>query len=137
MSQTQTKDAFSALRGHKYVSLTTYRKSGNAVPTPVWFAVAEDSSKLYAWTRAHSGKVKRIRNNPNVELAPCTIRGKVVGPTIEAVARILPAQEQPLAERAFRRKYGWQMRYSNLIDKLRGHKRVYLEIVPQKKKRQA
>jgi hypothetical protein len=66
------------IQGHKYLLLTTFRKAGTAVPTPIWFA--EDNDKLYVKTRADSGKTKRIRNNPQVRVAPCTIRGKVTGP---------------------------------------------------------
>ena len=61
------------LEGHKNINLTTFRKSGNEVPTPVWFVVLE--GKLYVRTEASSGKVKRIRNNGRVEPAPSTVRG--------------------------------------------------------------
>ena len=56
------------IQGQKYICLKTFRKSGVAVNTPVWFA--EHDSKLYAKTRIGSGKSKRIRNNPNVLVAP-------------------------------------------------------------------
>lgn len=131
MSQTQANNAFTVLQGHKYMSLTTFRKSGKAVPPPIWFA--EENGKLYVRTGAHSGKVKRIRNNPQVQLAPCTVRGKIVGPTIEAVVRILPGDEEALAIRALRRKY-YLARIGMFLSKLRfwgkGKKRVYLEIMP-------
>jgi Pyridoxamine 5'-phosphate oxidase len=78
-------------KGHKYLQLTTFRKDGTFVPTPVWFA--EDNDKLYAKTRATSGKTKRIRNNPQARVAPCTIRGTVTGPEFPASARILPPEE--------------------------------------------
>lgn len=131
MSRTQAHDVFAVRQGHKYMSLTTFRKSGKAVPTPVLFA--EDNGKLYVSTRAHSGKVKRIRNNPQVQLAPCTARGKIVGQTIEAVTRILPSDEEALVIRALRYKY-FRVRVSMFLSKLRfwgkGKKRVYLEIMP-------
>ena len=65
-------------QGQKYLSLTSFRKSGVPVRTPVWFAEAE--GKLYLFTNPKSGKAKRIRNNPRVLIAPCTMRGKVTGP---------------------------------------------------------
>ena len=71
------------ISGQKYVCLTTFRKSGIGVVTPVWFA--ERDNKLYVKTRIESGKSKRIRNNPSVRVAPCTIRGKIT-------ARNLPAE---------------------------------------------
>jgi hypothetical protein len=55
------------IRGQKYISLATFRKSGQAVNTPVWFA--EYDEKLYVMTRSDSGKYKRIRNNPQVRIA--------------------------------------------------------------------
>ena len=72
-----------AIAGQKYISLTTFRKNGVGVSTPVWFG--EDGDKLYVMTRSDMGKAKRIRNNPRVRVAPCTIRGKVTGPEFEAL----------------------------------------------------
>lgn len=97
----------SAISGQKYISLTTFRKSGVAVATPVWFG--EDGDKLYVMTRSDMGKTKRIRNNPSVRVAPCTIRGKVTGPEFEASARILPQEEHTRARQAIHRKY-WAAR---------------------------
>lgn len=91
------------IRGQKYISLTTFRKSGVGIPTPVWFG--ESNEKLYVMTRGTMGKTKRIRNNPKVKVAPCTIRGKVTGPEFNAVARILPTQDGPAARNAINRKY--------------------------------
>jgi len=54
----------SAIHGQKYISLTTFRKNGTPVATPVWFG--EDGDKLYVMTRSDLGKAKRIRNNPQV-----------------------------------------------------------------------
>ena len=70
------------IRGQKYISLTTLRKTGVGVATPVWFG--EEDGKLYVMTRSDMGKTKRIRNNPQVRVAPCTIRGKVTGPEFPA-----------------------------------------------------
>jgi uncharacterized protein len=96
-----------AIHGQKYISLTTFRKNGAAVATPVWFG--EDGGKLYVMTRSDMGKVKRIRNNPVVKIAPCTIRGKVTGPEFAAQARILPQPEHDRARRSINRKY-WMAR---------------------------
>ena len=83
------------ISGQKYISLTTFRKSGVGVPTPVWFG--EEGDKLYVMTASKSGKFKRIRNNPQVRVAPCTIRGKVTGPEFAATVEILPAAEHARA----------------------------------------
>ena len=95
------------IAGQKYISLKTFRKSGAGVATPVWFG--EDSDKLYVMTRSDMGKTKRIRNNPQVRVAACTIRGTVIGAEFAATARILPPGEHARARRAINRKY-WAAR---------------------------
>ena len=97
----------SAIHGQKYISLTTFRKTGVGVSTPVWFGEAD--GKLYVMTRSDMGKSKRIRNNPQVNVAPCTIRGKVMGPEFAATARILPPEEHKHARTTINRKY-WMAR---------------------------
>lgn len=97
----------SAIHAQKYISLTTFRKTGTAVPTPVWFG--EQDGHLYVMTRGDMGKTKRIRNNPHVKVAPCTIRGKVTGPEFAATARILPPEEHANARQTINRKY-WMAR---------------------------
>jgi len=96
-----------AIQGQKYISLKTFRKSGVGVATPVWFG--EQDGKLYVMTRSDMGKTKRIRNNPQVHVAPCTIRGKVTGAEFAATARILPPEEHARARQAINRKY-WMAR---------------------------
>jgi len=97
----------STIEGQKYISLTTFRKSGVAVATPVWFG--EEGDRLFVMTRSDMGKTKRIRNNPAVKVAPCTIRGRVTGAEFAATARILPAEEPGSARAAINRKY-WAAR---------------------------
>jgi hypothetical protein len=96
-----------AIPDEKYISLGTYRKTGDKVATPVWFG--EDGDKLYVMTRSDMGKTKRIRNNPQVTVAPCTIRGKVTGAEFAARVRILPAEEHARARQAINHKY-WMAR---------------------------
>jgi PPOX class probable F420-dependent enzyme len=93
----------SAIHNQKYISLTTFRKTGVAVPTPVWFG--EEDDKLYVMTRSDMGKTKRVRNNPQVRVAPCTIRGKITGPEFAATARLLPPEDWPKARKTITRKY--------------------------------
>jgi len=97
----------SEIRGQKYISLTTFRKNGAKIATPVWFG--EDGDKLYVMTRSDMGKTKRIRNNSQVRVAPCSIRGKVTGPEYSASARVLPPEEHAHARQAINRKY-WMAR---------------------------
>jgi PPOX class probable F420-dependent enzyme len=104
----------SELRGHKYISLATFRKTGVAILTPVWFA--EEDGKLYVFTNPNSGKVKRIRNNPEVRVAPSTIRGRIIGPEFPARARVMASEEFSHARQLLRRKY-WLMRVPFLWSK--------------------
>ena len=71
--------AFDALRGHKYALLVTFRRDGTPVPTPVWFGIGADGN-VYVESFVEAGKLKRLRNDPRAVLAPCTVRGKPVGP---------------------------------------------------------
>jgi len=134
IAPTRESNAFNLLKQHKCISLTTYRKSGKPVSTPVWFAL--ENNRLYVATEERSGKVKRIRNNPNVQVAPSTQRGKPVGPAIEGVARILPADHKEQVRAALKRRYGWQVSIGRFIDKISGKKRdCCLEITPAERKK--
>ncbi|MFF9979366.1 PPOX class F420-dependent oxidoreductase [Streptomyces erythrochromogenes] len=92
----------------RYVSLTTFRKDGTPVATPVW-AVA-DGGELYVWTRSDSWKVKRIRNDGRVTAAACDVRGRLDEgtPVIEGQARLLDEEGLRRVRRLMSRKYTWQ-----------------------------
>ena len=96
------------LQGRNYCVLVTYKRSGEPMPTPVWFGVAD--GKLYARTEAESWKVKRIRRNGRVRVAPSTMRGRPLGPPFEGLARVLAPAEFELAERAVASNYGLDRR---------------------------
>lgn len=110
-------DELTRLSQGKYLSLTTYRKSGQAVATPVW--VTRDADKLFVTTQAESGKVKRLRNNPAVLLAPCDVRGNVTGPHVAGQARILDAAESARVRHLINQRYGLMARAFGLVEKLR------------------
>ena len=85
---------FAAFEGKNYLSLETFRKSGEGVRTPVWFAAEKagaggEAAVLYIYTIGNTGKVKRIRNNPRARIAPCDMRGNGRGDWMEARAEIL------------------------------------------------
>jgi PPOX class probable F420-dependent enzyme len=130
LPQTGGNDTFTSLKGHECISLTTFRINGKPVATPVRF-VYEDG-KLYVATRKGSGKIKRIQNNQKVQLAPCTLRGKIVGPTTEGMARILPAGESALAVKALESNQSILMRIGIFFVRLRSGNNEWaiLEIVP-------
>ncbi|KJY16737.1 MULTISPECIES: PPOX class F420-dependent oxidoreductase [Streptomyces] len=96
------------LASARYVSLTTFRKDGTPVATPVW-AVA-DGGELYVWTRTDSWKVKRIRNEGRVTLAACDVRGRVEegAPVVEGRARLLDEEGLRRVRKLMSRKYTWQ-----------------------------
>ena len=75
----------------KFICLETYKKSGEAVRTPVWFTV--EGGKVYFHTPIKSGKVKRLRRNPYLRLAPCTRTGKVIGEWLKGKAVELDERE--------------------------------------------
>jgi uncharacterized protein len=103
--------SFAPFAGQKYLNLETFKKNGTGVKTPVWFAedpsVSLDSNdaKLYVYTIGVSGKVKRIRNNPRVRVAPCDMRGKVLGEWIEARAEIVTGEEDARGTQLLKKKY--------------------------------
>jgi len=111
------------IHGQRYISLATFRKSGAAIYTPIWFA--EDNNKLYFMTSSKLGKYKRIRNNPQVKIAPCTIRGKITGPEFPATVRIMQAEEFARVRQMINAKY-WLAR----VPLLWRNTDTYLEITP-------
>ena len=98
-----------SIADEKYVVLTTTRRNGQTVPTPVWIAALADGTAGFT-TDITSGKVKRIRNNASVTLQPCSMRGVVTpGSTIvEATATVVTGAEADTIEAAINRKY-WAM----------------------------
>jgi PPOX class probable F420-dependent enzyme len=115
------------LSGRSYCTVVTYRRSGEPVATPVWFGVGD--GRLYFRSLAGAAKLRRIANNPSVLVAPCTLRGKPVGPPFAGCARILPEAEAPEAERRIQANYGAGRRaYERAI---RDADASYVEIVPE------
>ncbi|HXZ20645.1 MAG TPA: PPOX class F420-dependent oxidoreductase [Candidatus Acidoferrales bacterium] len=121
-------NAVSPFAGQKYLSLESFRKNGVGVAVPVWFA--EESGTLYVYSEAASGKVKRIRNNPRVRVAPCDMRGRVKGDWIQAAARLLSGSEALHADDLLNAKYGYQKRLLGFFAKFRPHPRAYIAITP-------
>jgi PPOX class probable F420-dependent enzyme len=97
--------SFESLRGHNYAVMVTFRRNGEAVPSPVWFGL-DDEGRAFARTMHDAGKVKRIRNDPRALIAPSTFRGKPKGAVLAGTARVLPKEEWPHAEAALAAAYG-------------------------------
>jgi PPOX class probable F420-dependent enzyme len=105
------------LARQRYISLTTFRRDGSAASAPVW-VVSDDGERLLVRTGVHTWKVKRIRRDPRVLVAPADYRGRELGPQIEARARVLEAEADAVVISLLRRKYGWQRRVLELQGRL-------------------
>ncbi|NJN52634.1 MAG: PPOX class F420-dependent oxidoreductase [Gammaproteobacteria bacterium] len=113
----------------RYFNLATFRKSGVAVETPVWFAT--DGNVHYVFSEGQAGKVKRIRANGRARVAACDVRGRVLGPWQEGRARVITdVSEIARAYRALRARYGWQMMLTDFFSKVTGRfdKRALLAV---------
>jgi uncharacterized protein len=108
--------ALAEMADHRFVSLTTFRRTGVPVTSPVW--IARDGDALVVTTIADSGKVKRLRRDPRVELRPCSRRGVVAddAPSVSAVASIEAPSDGAVG--ALRRKYGLEYRLITTVEKM-------------------
>ncbi len=121
--------AASELDLHRYISLSTFRRNGAEVATPVWFAAS--GAKLYVFTMGDSGKVKRLRHTSKARVAPSDARGRGQGAARAATARVITEPTSiERAHAAFRTKYGWQVRVADLFSGLTGRirRRAWIEI---------
>ncbi len=109
-----------------YISLETYRKTGEPVRTPVWFVIYRD--QICVNTEPDSGKVKRLRRNPSVKMAPCRFDGKVKGTWYSGNARFMENGEIKEIQRLFSNKYGFIQKIFSLLSGPRQHENIYLAI---------
>ncbi len=116
------------LCAHKRTLLATFRRSGVAVATPVW--AAEADGHFYVRSERTAGKLKRLRNDSRVLVAPCTVRGKPLGAPLEATASVVPPEREHVAEQALVSRYGLgRALFEWTFDRMRIDM-CYLEIVP-------
>jgi len=116
-----------------YLSLTTFRRDGRPVATPVWFALDGDS--ILIWTGANEWKAKRIRNNPNVMVAACDFKGQIRGSSLAGTGHLLGPTAAPRVHRLLNRKY-WYVKplyntfllLSRLVSGRLGGEAAYIEI---------
>jgi uncharacterized protein len=120
-------NGFDHLAG-KHCLVVSFRRSGEPVPTPVWFGRRD--GRVYFRSEERVGKVKRIRANPRVLVAPCDSRGKPVGSAAEGRARILPANEEGAAEAAIQANFGVGRRMYEGVAMSAGPPGVYVEVEP-------
>lgn len=118
---------FSSLTDQQYLNIETFRKNGVSVKTPVWFV--QDGDIVYVRTVANSGKVKRIRNNVHVNVAPCKADGALLGEWMAAQAReVKDAGVDQNVNRLLDRKYGLLKKVFALLSVIQGQKYTVLEI---------
>lgn len=79
-------DCLSILEKHKYINLESYKKNGQAVQTPVWFMISDNT--IFVQTAKTTGKIKRIKNNSKIRIMPCGIRGESKGEWVEGIATL-------------------------------------------------
>lgn len=111
-------DKTSHLLDQKYINLETCRKSGKTVCTPVWFVIQNDT--IYVVTTKDTGKVKRLKNNQNVRIAPCGFRGELKGDWISGKARFAEKDEAEQAIKLRKKKYGLQARLIGALGARKG-----------------
>lgn len=103
----------------QFINLTTFRKNGQAVATPVWYVWHE--GRLYVFTQQQSGKAKRIRANGKALIAPSDVRGNPLGEFVHARGRVLRNDEKiKQVNRLFDEKYGIQRKLIGLMARFRG-----------------
>ncbi len=114
-----------------YMSFATRKKSGDFVQTPVWFAPLQGS--YYVFSAGDAGKVKRLRNFSESQIASCTMSGKVTGEWMDAEAFVLDTPEgEATALKALHRKYGLKMKLTDCLSSLNSKKakRAYIRVDP-------
>jgi PPOX class probable F420-dependent enzyme len=128
---------FAAFAGYKYLNLETFKKNGEGVKTPVWFAAEpsarldSNEAKLYVYTVGVSGKVKRIRNNGRVRIAPCNASGGLRGEWVDARAEIVTGAEAEHGMRLLNKKYFPWKQVLDFFASFRRRERTVISIRPK------
>lgn len=110
-----------ALSDEQYMLLTTFRRDGAPVATPVW-VVALDGGKVGFWTSSESGKAKRLAHTQRVTVQPCNSRGRVKAgsQSLPATARIVTGAELTTISEKLVAKYGFMTKFTKLLGTIGG-----------------
>lgn len=122
-----SEDKLSQLSKFKYINIETFRKNGTGVGTPIWFIVYQ--GLIYFRTDAKSGKVKRIRNNPHVRIAPCDIRGNLKGSWFDGKVYFADSAESSMVYSMIDKKYGFVTTLIRIFNKIRRTNPVVIALV--------
>jgi uncharacterized protein len=119
-------DNLSDLSKFKYITIETFRKNGAGVRTPIWFIIYQ--GLIYFRTDVNSGKVKRIRNNPHVRIAPCDIRGNLKGNWFDGKVKFADSAESAITYSMIDKKYGFITTLIRIFNKIRRTNPVVIAI---------
>jgi len=121
-----TNNNVSQFLNQKYINLESYRRNGQAVRTTVWFVM--DAGTIYIRTDMNSGKIKRIKNNPNIRITPSGARGQLKGKWIEGKIKMAGSLELEHANQLLEQKYGIQGKIIRVFNKIRNTRPTVLSI---------
>ena len=107
----------------KYINLETYKKDGTPIRTPVWFVI--DKNLIYVITRESTGKVKRLRNNQNVRIVPCSFKGEPKNEWVKGAAEKITGDEADKVIKLRKKKYGMFVRLIGVFTSQKGNIVVY------------
>jgi len=107
----------------KYINLETYKKDGTSIRTPVWFVI--DKNLIYVITRDSTGKVKRLRNNQNVRIVPCSFKGEPKNEWVKGAAEKIRGDEADKVIKLRKKKYGMFARLIGIFTSQKGNIVVY------------
>ena len=107
----------------KYINLETYKKDGTPIRTPVWFVI--DKDLIYVITRDSTGKVKRLRNNQNVRITPCSFKGEPKNVWVSGKAEKITGEEADRAIKLRKKKYGMYARLIGMFTSQKGNLVAY------------
>ena len=107
----------------KYINLETYKRDSTSVKTPVWFVI--DNDLIYIITRESTGKVKRLKNNQNVRIVPCSFKGEIKSEWVNGKVQKIMGSEADKVIELRKKKYGFAVRLSGLFNSQKGNLVVY------------
>jgi len=117
------EDKLSMFLNQKYINLETYKKDGTPVRTPVWFVI--DNDLIFVITRDSTGKVKRLKNNQDVQIVSCSFKGEPKNEWIKGKAEKITGKEADIAIKLRKKKYGMYARLIGLFTSQKGDLVVY------------
>jgi uncharacterized protein len=124
-----TAQDFEGFRGARQALVVTFKRSGEPVPTPINFGLS-DEGKLYFRSEPHVAKIRRLQRDPHVRLCPCNLRGKPLGPMVEARAEVLPAPQNERCHAIVKANWRFDTKLlERTYDRL-GVPEVYVEVTP-------